>query len=139
MTKIYCFLLTSILLFTFLGCSKKQIEMQKYIQVEIFPIQEEHSHGPTLLNSQMVFGFLPTTTLRMDDIRLPFRYQMMKVKHGNTPVIWNCIRPGKTSFRTLQSFRVKMGCCMWFTHSRNTTHTLTTKMILSMHASLKIG
>ena len=74
MTKIYKIILISILLFSFGGCSKKQSITPKNIHIEIFPTQEEHTHGSTIVelpNGDMLAAWFQGHGERWaDDVRI---------------------------------------------------------------------
>ncbi len=49
MKKLMYKLIAFVLFAGFLACGKPKVEQQKFMQVEIFPTQEEHTHGSTIV------------------------------------------------------------------------------------------
>ncbi|RLD83963.1 MAG: hypothetical protein DRJ10_02395, partial [Bacteroidetes bacterium] len=74
MNKISHIILASILLLSFWGCSKKETKTLKNIHVEVFPSQEEHTHGSTIVelpNGDMLAAWFQGHGERWaDDVRI---------------------------------------------------------------------
>jgi predicted neuraminidase len=63
-----------VLITSFLGCSQNKLEPKEFLQVEIFPAQEEHSHGATIVelpNGDMLAAWFQGHGERWaDDVRI---------------------------------------------------------------------